>query len=319
MLMVVALVLTGCTHLPWKPYQGWRSWKAADVTVHTDTISQYEPALEWLQTGFTVYQETFFKPWKIPPVQAVYISSDNPTPFLSNAGTSKDAITLARWPWAEAKGGRSLLVVGYSEWQWMYYHQLAHHFIEAAVPGAPLWFHEGFARYLTRIYQVPGKPQEVCFGRDPPGATTRVSLPLKELLAAGYREYNESSEPWIGPLSQAFIDYLLHGEGGRLRPAFTDLMRALAAGKTGEQALAATYAIPFDQLESRFHMHVRSARPPGLVCPLGFTVAALTAPRPEPIRTPVEESDVRALFESLEKLPDRNGYADFFPGSGPGQ
>jgi hypothetical protein len=30
----------------------------------------------------------------------------------------------------------------------------------------------------------------------------------------------------------------------------------------------------------------------------------------------VSEADVRALFESLEKLPDRNGYADFHPDGG---
>lgn len=305
--------IAGCTHLPWKPHRGWRSWKAADVTVHTDTISQYEPALEWMQTGFTVYKETFFKGYQIPPVQAVYISSDSESPFLNNAGTNKSALTLARWPWAEARGGRTLVIVGYSEWQWMYYHQVAHHFIEAAVPNAPLWFHEGLARYLTRIYQVPGQPQQVCFGRDPPGVTTRVTLPLKDLLNATYREYNESSAPWIGPLAQAFIDFLLHGGGGRLRPGFPDLMRALAAGKNGEAALASVYAIDFGQLETAFHQHVRSARPPGLVCPLGFTVAALTSARPEPTRTPLEEADVRALFESLDKVPDRNGYADFIP------
>lgn len=311
-ILVAALLLAaGCTHLPWKPHSGWRSWKTADITIHTDTISQYGPALEWLQTGFTVYQETFFKGYQIPPVQALYLSSDSTSPFLTNAGTTKDGVTLARSPWVEARGGKSLVIVGYSEWQWHYYHQLAHHFIEAAVPGAPLWFHEGLARYLTAIYQVPGKPQAICFGRDPPGV--KVTQPLKEVLLAGYRQYNESSEPWIGPLSQGLIDYLLHGEGERLRPGFPEVMRALAAGKSGEDALTGVYGIDLGQLDTRFRAHVKSMRPPGLVCPLGFTVAALAGPRPEATRSPLEEADVRALFESIDKVGDRNGYADFFP------
>jgi hypothetical protein len=71
----------------------------------------------------------------------------------------------------------------------------------------------------------------ICYGREQPAYTTKVSLPLNDLLSASYHDYNESQEPWIGPLSQSFIDFLIHGQGGRLRGRFSALMRAQSEWK----------------------------------------------------------------------------------------
>lgn len=317
-LLLTALILAaGCTHLPWKPYRGWRSWKTSNITLHTDTISQHEPALEWLESVYGVYQGTFFRDYKVPPAEVLYLSSDITPPFIDNDGDRKFGMTIARWPWAEARGGKTLVIVGYSGWQWHYHHQLAHHFIEAAVPRAPLWFHEGLARFLTRVYAIPGHTGGVCFGGDQPVFTTRVTLPLKELLSVSYKDYNETKEPWVGPLSQSFIDYLMLGEGGQLRSRFGDLMRALAEGKKGEEALTHVYPeLALDKMDANFRAHTQTLRPPGKACTLGFRVDAKGRSSTAPVRSPVSEDDVRALFESLAKLPDRNGYADFHPDGG---
>jgi hypothetical protein len=33
----------------------------------------------------------------------------------------------------------------------------------------------------------------------------------------------------------------------------------------------------------------------------------------EPLRGPVSETDARELIQSLQQVPDKNGYADFMP------
>jgi hypothetical protein len=93
-----------------------------------------------MDKAFGVYKATFFADFDVPPAQVLYLSSDTTSPFLSSSGTFKYGMTIARSPWAEAHGAKTLVVVGYSDWQWHYHHQLAHHFIEAAVPHAPLCF-----------------------------------------------------------------------------------------------------------------------------------------------------------------------------------
>jgi hypothetical protein len=311
--LLALVLLAGCTHLPWNPYRGWRVWRTPTVSVYTETVSQYGPALEWMDKAFAVYKATFFAEFDVPPAQAVYLSSDMTSPFLNSSGNFKYGMTIARSPWAEARGGKTLVVVGYSNWQWHYHHQLAHHFIEAAVPRAPLWFHEGFARYLTSVYGLPGRSEMVCFGRDQPAYTTKVMLPLNDLLGATYHDYNESQEPWVGPLSQSFVDFLIHGQGGRLRGRFTALMRALGRGKTSQQALAEVYPdLPLDQMDALFREHVRTLRPPGEECPLSLGLRN-PPPAASPIRAPVAEAEAQALMESLQQVPDKNGYADFAP------
>jgi hypothetical protein len=314
-LLFALIALSGCTHLPWNPYRGWRVWRTPTVAMYTDTIAQYEPALEWMDKAFAVYKATFFADFDVPPAQVLYFSSDANSPFIRASGTFKYGMTIARSPWAEAHGGKTLVVVGYASWQWRYHHQLAHHFIEAAVPHAPLWFQEGFARYLTSFYGLPNRPQIVCFGRDQPAYTTKVSLPLSDLLGATYHDYNESQEPWVGPLSQSFVDFLIHGEGGRLRGRLTTLMRALARGKTSQEALAEVYPdLPLDRMDELFADHVRRLRAPGEECPLALELRNPPV-KVEPIRAPVPEAEAQALVESLQQVREKTGYADFAPDS----
>jgi hypothetical protein len=313
-LLLALILLAGCTHLPWHPYRGWRVWQTPNVAVYTDTITQYEPALEWLDAAYGVYKGTFFNDFTVPPAQVLYLSSDGSSPFLDSSGHFKYGMTIARSPWAEKRGAKSLVVVGYSEWQWSYHHQLAHHFIEAAVPRAPLWFHEGFARYITSFHGVPDRPGVICFGIQQPVFTTQVTLPLGELLAATYHDYNEEKAPWIGPLSQSFIDFLVQAQNGRFRGRFTALMRALASGKSGEQALADVYPeVPLAQMDALFHEHVHTLRPPGQECPVPIALRGEGVAKHQALRAPMEEPDARALVESLELVSEKNGYADFTP------
>jgi hypothetical protein len=299
--------------MPWNPNRGWRSWKTPHLTLYTNTLYEYGPALDWLEDAHAIFQNTFFRDQPIPPGEVVYFADSARSPFLTNGGQYKYGVMIARFPWTEAHGGHGLLMVGNYSWQWGYQHVLAHHFIEAAVPRAPLWFHEGFARYLAGAAPIAGRPGNICFGQSQPAFTTRVTLPLRELLAANYHEYNQSSAPWIGPLSHSFIDFLIHGEDGRLRPRFSGLMRELAAGKSGEEALAAVYPeIPLDRLDAAFRDHVRSLRPMGQACPLSAPLPP-PGPRAAAIKTPVSEEEIRALFQGLEQISDRDGYADFFP------
>jgi hypothetical protein len=194
-------------------------------------------------------------------------------------------------------------------------HQMAHHFIEAAVPHAPPWFEEGFAQYLSFVYLLQhGDTTIACFGHPQAAMSASVvSIPVRDLFAYEWRRFNdEGDDHWFMFTSRAFIDYLLHGEDGKLRHRFGRFMHGLAEGKGGAEAFAAAYPdLSIDTVDQRLNAHVRTHRPPAELCPVGFAIAR---PRnTQPARIPVGANEVRVLFERLEQVPFKEGNADFYP------
>jgi hypothetical protein len=96
-------------------------------------------------------------------------------------------------------------------------HLMAHRLTGEALPGAPVWLHEGFAMLMDTAW-LPrriGKQQALCFGFR--GVTSFRLLPFDELLAAD-RARAAGTNPWDFAASAfVLVDYLYSGEGGRIR------------------------------------------------------------------------------------------------------
>jgi hypothetical protein len=311
--LLLGLVSLACAHAPWHPYRGWTAYHRDDLTLYTDTAIEYRSALDWMAGISEVYRRTFFRELPVAPMHVLYLQEDAPSPLTTSGGTYRYGSTLLGLPRA-TDGGRGLVVVGRFPWEWNYAHFVAHHFIDRAMPGAPLWFQEGFAEYLTFFRSSPSASNVVCFGLIQPGREKMVVVPVKDLLAVTWKDYNETSAPWIAPSALALIDYLLHGEGGRWRPRFRGLLQALAARQPTETAFETAYpGLPLASLDARLRDHVQTVRPPNELCPLPVVVGPRVDPVTPPSEAPVSEEGIRGLFEAIERLPVRRGFADFIP------
>jgi hypothetical protein len=310
--LVLAVAATGCAHAPWHPYRGWVAWQRRDVVLYTDTAIEHRSALDWLVDISDVYRRTFFRDLSVAPLHALYLQGDGPSPLVTADGDYRYG-ALLRPVDAPLRAGGGLVMVGRFQWQWQYAHLVAHHFIIQAIPDAPIWFQEGFADYLTVFQGQPGNPQVVCFGVRQPAEQRMVTVPIKDLFALTWGDYNDSKAPWMAATGWALVDYLLHGEDGRWRPRFRGFMNALAARSSSQDALAAIYPdLPIASLDQRLRDHVHTVRPPLQHCPLPVVIGPSGPPGPPPARTEVGEDAIRAVFQAIESLPVRRGYADFF-------
>jgi hypothetical protein len=313
LLLLLALAAGACAHAPWHPYRGWRAWRGEKVVLYTGGLQGHELALQYLDGSFDLFQRSFFRDVKVPPIEAFYLDPDDGSPFVSADGNYRFGVAFTTLPRAGVPGANGLLLVGRWPRPLPYAHVLAHHFIEAAVPRAPLWFHEGFAQYLSVFTAPQDRPGTVCFGHAQPASAWTVTVTLEQLFAVGWKQYNEDAAPWIDPSAWGLIDYLLHGEQGRWRAGFRPLMQALARGLTSEQAFAAAYPeLPLDLLDQQWRQHVRTRRPQDL-CPFAVRLDPRSTPLVTPSERPVAENDIRAVFEELEAIPVRRGHADFYP------
>jgi hypothetical protein len=309
LLVLAFLSLAGCTHAPWRPYAGWQSWRSHNVVMYADTLYEQQEAFDWLVSSAEILQRTFFTHVRVPAAEVLYVHPGNDSRFINADGQIKFGLMIAELPSPAIVPKRGLLVAG----RWSpYAHLMAHHFIEAAVPRAPLWFHEGLAEYLGVFTVLPEQPGVVCFGQVESGVAWQVTVAVKDLLAVTWSEYNRTSAPWVAPSAWGLIDFLFHGEDGRWRSRLQPLINALAAGRDGEQALLSAFPdLTLDELDERVRQHVRTRKPRGL-CPLPIRLGAGIEGM-STTKGPVEEKKIRAIFEALEQMPNRRGHSHFFP------
>jgi hypothetical protein len=191
-------------------------------------------------------------------------------------------------------------------------HQLSHQFIEAKVPGAPAWLHEGLAQYLGLQIQLPdGKRRQACFGYEQPAERgTGVIVPLDELFAASTHQYDRSLGRWFEFTSWALVDYLWRGEGGRWRAGFPGLLDGLAGALSVRDAFTRAFpALPFAELDQRLRQHVRTFVPPAAACPVAFPLETAAPTIVE--RGTLSPARTAELTNRLRQLPSHPGHSDW--------
>src|SRR5688500_20313393 len=66
-MLALGIVGSGCTHAPWHPFRGWRTWRRGSVVLYTDTLYEQQQALEWLVGSTEILQATFFRHVNVTP------------------------------------------------------------------------------------------------------------------------------------------------------------------------------------------------------------------------------------------------------------
>jgi hypothetical protein len=309
--LLILLTVASCTHAPWNPHRGWSALRTNNVEMFTDALAQEELTLQWLDTSFEVLSRTFFGSTSVPPVKVIYITNDTSSPFTTASGSARTFTANTRPP--GTKGPMTVLVVGKDGEMQSYAHVMTHYFIEAAVPGAPIWLQAGLATYASIFRNDTRDRTRICFGFMQPARKQSVMEPMATLFSVTWQDYNDTLAPNINDTSFGLVDYLLHGEEGRLRRRFDALLGRLGAGMKSADAISTVYPeLAPGTLDERVRSHVRTRRPEK-ECPHDVPLLPRTVEKIAPIKRAVSEDEMRRLFEDLQAVPVRQGHADFPP------
>lgn len=313
---VAALLLVGCTHAPWHPHRGWKAYKTANVTVYADTVGEPSLTLQYMEEAYQAFEGTFFTGFDIPPVEVIEMREASDSPFLNSAGEKKFNVAMLKLARPDGSARPLLMVSGQSE-RLNQAHVLAHHFIEQAVPKAPVWFHEGLAQYLSVWGGLARRPDVVCYGQLRPGRMRLLLEPLGTIFNTSWRNYNDVHPEAVLLTAWGLMDYLLHARRPAPITEFRFLIKELRSGKNAWDALKSAYGGPATEalmknLETDMRAHLHRTEEVN-ICPLPHPALPARRRREVPVVSDVPEETMRALFTAIEALSPREGYADFYP------
>ncbi len=313
-----ALLGAGCSHAPWNPYGGWTVVRSKHVSLYTDTKYLHSTTLESLEVAYTALWASLFPTRGIAPVEVLFLQAPL---FQSTFGHFRNGVAVAKLPGRGQLGRRGLVVLAEDSFVPRAAHKLAHLFLHAVAPGAPLWLHESYATYAETIeYRSGGGSQVACLGKLNP---TAPQVTLEELFSWSWSQYDDSKKAeWYGNAGRTVLDYFLAGEKGALRERFAAFVADVARGTDTKQALAAAFpGLTVAELEKKMMDHRRGSEvePDSDVqrrglCPITFPIQpARVADLGKPRVAPVEKEDIEQLVLRLRLLPRRAGYVDWYP------
>jgi hypothetical protein len=304
--------LAGCAHAPWNPYGGWQVVRTKHITLYTDTRFLYTAVLEGLELSYSALAGSLFKRRGIAPVEVVML--EEPA-TVATVGRYRSGVAVARLPGHSLLGHRGILVLNESVRMPTAAHELAHLFLHAIAPRAPLWVHEAFASYVETIqYRGDSKSQVACLGHlsfsDP-------LIPLEDLFSWSWTGYDDSGKAaWYRHTARSLFDYFMMAEDGKLREPFARLLAEIDAGKSTKEALAVVFPdLSVAALEQKMVEHRRAseARPRGL-CPLPSPIPnSRAADEHKPRVEALDRQSIEELMLNLQMLPRRAGHVDWYP------
>jgi hypothetical protein len=334
MLRLWALVLVavtagaGCLHWNWPPWRAEPAWQVARskrFVVYTRPGVALPPTLTALEQSYAMLQASLFPNRVLEPVEILLLDWPELRPVLGNQRTGA---SIAELPGKAGKGGegrRGLVVMyGLDATTAGSLHRLAHLFVHAASPRAPLWLHEGLASHLEAATVLAGQGQAeatVCLGQLP---QKQDEMPLSELFVWSWAAFDDTASKEAKRASayrataRSVVDFLLTAEGGKLRDKLGDLFDALADGGATEAALAKVYGgLTPAALQEKLVEHRRTREAAaGVRCPIPYSLPAENfADSAKAKITNAPEGVVEGLLTQLRMLPRRDGQVDWYPPS----
>jgi hypothetical protein len=342
LLPVFATLLVGCSYAGIREPSGWISVQTRHFRVRTGYHhSGWKRRLADLEEAYAGLRSSFFRKATIGQIDVLVLEEND---FEETFGPNQNAVALATAP-GGGFGANGLLVISTDLEDPM--SGLSHMFVQAIMPGAPHWFHEGLAYYVrtAAFRKIEGRPV-ACLGIprfldisvdvdintlvhssvthyrfrwERPG-----SIALRDLFARSWDEYNGKERSSYANTARALIDYIAHGDGGvyveRIGPILSQVSRG---APSAEVVTAAFGGISVDQLGQRVRAHdnallaasVQSKNPRGL-CPLGFPIVPEHLPDEDPKGNDgVPTDEMKVLLEWLLRLPRaERGFPRWYPG-----
>lgn len=180
------------------------------------------------------------------------------------------------------------------------FHEYTHYVVHQNMGRVPGWLNEGLAEYYSTLRadlragrSILGEPSPVRLSTLNGGRL----LPLRDVLtydASGAVAHPPERAAAFYAQSWALVHYLQHAETGRHATRVGAYLEAVGRGDAVEDAVAAAFGMPIEELESRLLAYIRRGSYPHRVLeePAG-------AEPPRTAREAMREADVDALLEAL--------------------
>jgi hypothetical protein len=313
---LASVTTAGCAHPPWNPYKNWQVARTKHITAYTNTHIRYAVTLETLDLAYSALHGSLFKSRPIAPVEVLLLEQPE---FQRTLGQFRGSATIAKLPGKGVLGRRGIVVMfGLDLSMEGAAHRIAHLFLHANAPHAPLWLHEGLATYVeTVVYRDNGKTDDkafACLGLLRP---KQPEIPLNDLFSWSWKGIDESKKAsWYRYTASSLVDYFLFGEEGKLRDKFGDLIDEVSKGGDTGAALAKVYpALTVAGLEQKAREHrAHTETIPRGLCPMPFAIPQEKAADTGDARVEgADQGDIEELMLRLQMLPRRQGYVDWYP------
>lgn len=344
---VVALCLclslgSGCA-----TYEGWSAVKTEHFTLYTAGISNHQDVIRALENGYSGFAASpFFKGAASSVGKVDVLFMDDPD-FMDLMGQRRSGAAIAKLPGDGKIGKEGLLVLhpftlhdmnadltldsdlkttGDAETNAggrAALEMLAHLFIVKAFPKAPLWFHEGFAAYLSTMELKSDDKGQVlsCMGfvRSSDaylGLSKMWELSFNQVATAEVRGFFRAT-------AYTFIDYVLHGDNDAHRGKMGALLGGIASGDDSQSVIKAVFeGTSHDALDSAVKSHrnnmaavLTTKTKARDLCPLGVVVPPELKPVDVSKATSSEANPeaIEAVFRALGALPALDEFPPYFP------
>jgi hypothetical protein len=244
----------GCGHAKGSPdeYDGWATATTLHFDVHTPmSAAVAEAYAQQLELVYTAMIALMFPRVDLPPTEVL---------VFEHRVSAQDTVADSSGQSRERRPAGGVMVLIDRErhttqrsavnkfstpWQVQAAHEIAARLVKQAIPHAPAWFRTGVERYLETVQVEPGMAK---FGRREPLLEAELTagrvIPLGQLLDDTNESFHHDWPRSHEASAWGFVNYLLTGEGGTLRPKFDIIAAALEADRQGNSRIAIEAAFP---------------------------------------------------------------------------
>jgi len=317
--VLVTALGAGCASTGLNSPDTWHVAKSKRFTMYTPTTMSHGELMNGLEYHYASLASSFFRK-DIGSVDVLFLEDVD---FVDTFGSRRSNVALHRIPGGGKIGKEGLIVIKGVQGDLGAAEAITHVFIDRVLPGAPLWFHEGFAGYgRTGQYKEGDGRRVACFGgahaSDPRFITEARFIPLDKMFAMSWDEYDgEEARTWYKNTARMLIDFSMHGEDGKRQKAMGAMVDGFLAGKDTASIMKTGFPdLDVKGLSERVIAHGTDIanRPSNVrgLCPIGFPIPDEKAADvgDHPLEA-ADGADIRALIAAVRSLPRR---ADGFPG-----
>lgn len=338
--LVVGAFASGCATT-----EGWNNVQTKNFNLYTNTQEHHKETLRQLENAYAALAASFFREKNVGKVDVLFLDDAE---FVDYMGNFRRGGALSRVPGEGSIGKNGLLILrphvlrslddGEGKGELGFQgtsgggamgnraalaakEMLTHIFIDRVMPKAPLWFHEGFAKYVsTAEIRSDGQRTLGCFGYP---QKTEALMPISGIWDITFDQYAQPDKRGFFPAAgYTLIDFIMHAENNKYRPLIGPLVNGLASGESSAALVGNAFSnMDGGALDNLLGSHKQlieqqidsNAQVRGL-CPFGVVVPESLVPSDTPVAiTPVPPQEIAALLHALKALPAKDEYPPYYP------
>jgi len=283
---------------------GWQQMRTRRFTAYAQRPHDYRETMRQLEYAYAALS-TFFPTAPVGTVEVLFMPGFD---FIHEFGAERAGLVLPRVPGDGQLGRQNLIVMGQGDSTSYALSLLSHLFVDKAVPGAPLWLHEGLARYFSSTALQTGHGQwRACFGMMAPLDVRFFQMPLDKFFAVTWQTYPETGSFFSGT-ARLLMDFIFHGDGGAHLNQVPAIFAAASRGVPGPEIMTTIFpGMTLEALGQRiadFKGSQSEQRARGIMCPLPMDIDASHFPdRSDPQESPFPAPAIDQLMVALHQLP----------------